>query len=120
MVDPGGGGGGGGLVGGKHLLAVNSFGRIFRLDTSEEQHSGWAQLPYLGVEFKRVSSARNSLWALGGDHQVYLYLFGSEGIPVRVRDVVYENQVWPLHTLSVVLRYLCLLHKNRHKNDQSF
>ena len=51
-----------GLVAGKSLLAVNSFGRIFRLDTESRTHSGWTQLPYLGVDFKRLSCAKNSLW----------------------------------------------------------
>ena len=51
-----------GLVAGKSLLAVNSFGRIFRLDTDSTHHSGWTQLPYLGVDFKRLSCVRNSLW----------------------------------------------------------
>ena len=74
------------------LFAVNSSGRILWLD-SESSASIWKELPYLGVEFKRVSAAKNSLWAIGGDHQVYVSVFGVE-IPIRIKEELYENQRW--------------------------
>lgn len=47
----------------------------------------------LGINFKRISAAGNSLWALGGDHQIYVCVFGVE-IPIRVKEETYENQRW--------------------------
>lgn len=52
----------------------------------------WRELPYLGVEFKRVSAHETVIWALGGDHQVYVYVYGSS-VPIRVCEEAYENQV---------------------------
>ena len=65
------------------LFSVNSSGRLFGLETDQFQ---WRELPYLGIEFKKISSSKNSLWALGGDHQLYVRLFGVE-VPIRVREV---------------------------------
>ncbi len=78
--------------------------------------SRWLELPYLGVDFKRVSSvpspssgspggagpfsgtkgdggvvgsssgAGGRLWALGSDHQIYVFVFGVE-VPIRVQEV---------------------------------
>ena len=36
---------------------------------------------------------RNSLWAVGADHQIYVYVFGLE-VPIRVKEVSYENERW--------------------------
>lgn len=44
------------------------------------------ELIYLGIEFKRASAARNLLWAVGGDHQLYVMMFGVE-VPIRVKEV---------------------------------
>ena len=41
---------------------------------------------YLGIEFKRASAAKNSLWAIGGDHQLYVMVFGVE-VPIRNKEV---------------------------------
>ena len=65
------------------LFSVNSSGRLFTLET-DSYH--WREVPYLGIEFKRISASKNSLWALGGDHQLYVRLFGVE-IPIRVKEV---------------------------------
>ena len=65
------------------LFSVNSSGRLFGLETDQFQ---WRELPYLGIEFKKISASKNSLWALGGDHQLYVRLFGVE-VPIRVREV---------------------------------
>lgn len=94
--------------------------------------SRWLELPYLGVDFKRLSAvvapassgtaagssaevaspargrgraasaasgrevgfgSGGRLWALGGDHQVYVFVFGVE-VPIRVQEHTYENQRW--------------------------
>ena len=74
---------------GSVIFAVNSSGRVFGLRSDKDFK--WTELPYLGIDFKRVSSSHNSLWALGGDHQVYVCVFGVE-IPIRVKEETYENQ----------------------------
>ena len=53
----------------------------------------WRELQYMGVEFKRASAASNVVWAIGGDHQVYVYVYGLE-VAIRVKECVYENQRW--------------------------
>ena len=71
------------------LFGVDVLGRIHRLSASA---SGWEPLQYLGVEFKRLSASEHSLWAIGGDQQVYLLIYGTEN-PIRVKEETYENQV---------------------------
>ena len=71
------------------LFAVNSSGRILGLRS--EKDFKWTELPYLGIDFKRISATNNSLWALGGDHQIYVCVFGIE-IPIRVKEETFENQ----------------------------
>lgn len=67
----------------KVLFGVNSSGRLLGLETDSFE---WREVPYLGIEFKRISASKNSLWALGGDHQLYVRLFGVE-VPIRVKEV---------------------------------
>ena len=76
---------------GSTLFAVNSSGRVFCLRSDKDFK--WTELPYLGLDFKRLSATNNALWALGGDHQVYVCIFGLE-IPIRVKEETYENQRW--------------------------
>ena len=77
---------------GSTLFAVNSSGRILGLRSDKDFK--WTELPYLGIDFKRISATNNSLWALGGDHQIYVCVFGIE-IPIRVKEETFENQTWP-------------------------
>jgi tectonin beta-propeller repeat-containing protein 1 len=76
---------------GSTAFAVNSSGRIFGLRCDRDYR--WVELPYLGLDFKRLSATHNSLWALGGDHQIYVCVFGVE-IPIRVKEESFENQRW--------------------------
>ena len=76
---------------GSTLFAVNSSGRVLSLRSDKDFK--WTELPYLGLDFKRLSATNNALWALGGDHQVYVCIFGLE-IPIRVKEETYENQRW--------------------------
>ena len=88
------------------LFAVNSSGRLFGLETDQFH---WREVPYLGIEFKRLSSSKNALWALGGDHQLYVRLFGVE-VPIRVKEVtpvpyLHPHQMSASVSLSNVLMF---------------
>ena len=75
---------------GETVFAVNSLGRVFSLGKDDTK---WREFDYLGIEFKRVSAASNVLWALGADHQIYVFVYGIE-VPIRVKEVTYENERW--------------------------
>lgn len=72
------------------LFGVTSTGRVLYLT---KDSSRWLELEYVGIDFKRVSAVGDSLWAIGGDHQIYVCKFGVE-VPIRVQEVTYENQRW--------------------------
>ncbi|XP_054159863.1 tectonin beta-propeller repeat-containing protein 1-like [Oppia nitens] len=72
------------------LWSVDNCGIVHSLDIKTKQ---WSQLSYQRLEFKRLSSAPQSIWAIGGDHQIYIYLPASD-IPIRVCALTYENQRW--------------------------
>ncbi|KAL1459638.1 hypothetical protein WDU94_011602 [Cyamophila willieti] len=72
------------------LFGINNEGRVYSLYTNGTK---WREFPYLGVEFKRLSSVPNFLWAIGGDRQIYVHVHGFD-IPIRIREEVYENQRW--------------------------
>lgn len=71
------------------LFGINNEGRVHTLSTSG---SIWRELPYVGQEFKKLSAIPHFLWALGGDHQIYVYVHGLD-IPIRIREEAYENEV---------------------------
>ncbi|CAG0914640.1 unnamed protein product [Notodromas monacha] len=73
-----------------YLYGVDTTGRLVRLSTSESE---WKELPYLGVDFKRLSAHAGFVWAIGGDHQVYLYVNHRDAY-IRVKEDSYENQRW--------------------------
>ena len=70
---------------GSSIFGVNSSGRVFSLSKEEGK---WREFDYLGVEFKRVSASRNVVWAVGGDHQIYVFVYGVE-VPIRVKEITY-------------------------------
>ncbi|KAI5702466.1 hypothetical protein M8J75_000446 [Diaphorina citri] len=72
------------------LFGINNEGRVYSLYTNGTK---WREFPYLGVEFKRLSSVPNFLWAIGGDRQIYVHVHGFD-IPIRIKEEVYENQRW--------------------------
>lgn len=72
------------------LFSLNNEGRIYALSTG---NSVWKGFPYLGLEFKKVSAIQNFIWAIGGDRQAYVYVFGLD-IPIRIKEEAYENQRW--------------------------
>lgn len=71
------------------LFGINGEGRVLGLSTSG---SKWREFPYLGVEFKQISSVPHYLWAIGGDRQVYVNVYGLD-VPIRIKEEAYENQV---------------------------
>ncbi|XP_072376481.1 tectonin beta-propeller repeat-containing protein [Diabrotica undecimpunctata] len=72
------------------LFGINNEGRVHTLSTTG---SVWRELPYAGQEFKKLSSVPFFLWALGGDHQIYVYVYGLD-VPIRVVEEAYENERW--------------------------
>lgn len=44
------------------------------------------------LRIKRISCSCTALWAICGDHQVYLRL--ESDVPIRVKEESYENQRW--------------------------
>lgn len=67
----------------------------------------WRELPYVGQEFKKLAAVPHFLWALGGDHQVYVYVHGLD-IPIRVREEAYENEVCNSYFSDCFMHDLCL------------
>src|SRR6266487_4091110 len=86
------------------LWAVNNCGQIFIYNIKE--HGQWHQLVTYqnGLSgFKRVSCAPRSTWAVGGDHQIYVYVLADD-IPIRVCAVTYENHRWnPVTNFTAIL-----------------
>ncbi|XP_022901913.1 tectonin beta-propeller repeat-containing protein isoform X3 [Onthophagus taurus] len=72
------------------LFGINNEGRVHTLSTSG---SMWRELTYVGQEFKKLSAVPHFLWALGGDHQIYVYVHGLD-VPIKVREESYENERW--------------------------
>ena len=50
--------------------------------------------------FKRVVATPLALWALGCDHQVYVYVLPAD-VPVRCQEETYENEVSTLMIQSL-------------------
>ncbi|XP_064478479.1 tectonin beta-propeller repeat-containing protein 1-like [Ornithodoros turicata] len=73
-----------------NLWAVDSTGKVFTLTTNGVF---WQELPYSGVDLKRVCALKSCAWGIGSDHQVYLYI-PSGDVQIRVSEVTYENQRW--------------------------
>jgi len=103
---------------GTALFAVNSSGRVFALSRDS---SAWQEFEYLGIEFKRIAAAKNVIWAIGGDHQIYVYVYGIE-VPIReghitvvfgpdalysVRDLNIEAETHWWSLFCVLERVLC-------------
>lgn len=92
------------------LFGINNEGRVHTLSTTG---SMWREIPYVGQEFKKLSAVPYFLWALGGDHQIYVYVHGLD-VPIRVREEAYENEVviksdWSLKPNQYFFRDGCLL-----------
>ncbi|CAN8008320.1 unnamed protein product, partial [Ixodes pacificus] len=72
------------------LWAVDSGGRVSTLSTGGAR---WQELPYSGIDLKRVSALRSCAWGVASDHQVYVFVPQGD-VPIRVPEVTYENQRW--------------------------
>ncbi|CAL4078311.1 unnamed protein product [Meganyctiphanes norvegica] len=75
------------------LFGVNKPGHLFSISNDQ---SAWKKLSYIDIEFKRVASHDNVIWALGEDHQLYIYDYESPS-PIRVCEESYENQRYYPH-----------------------
>ena len=74
-------------------VTTHHLGSTYLFYFVSREDGTWRELQYMGVEFKRASAASNVVWAIGGDHQVYVYVYGLE-VAIRVKECVYENQRW--------------------------
>ncbi|KAG8180130.1 hypothetical protein JTE90_027084 [Oedothorax gibbosus] len=45
------------------------------------------------MDFKKVAAHEFFTWAIGGDHQIYIYV-PARDVPIRCRVVTYENERW--------------------------
>ncbi|XP_035793382.1 tectonin beta-propeller repeat-containing protein-like [Anopheles albimanus] len=72
------------------LFANNNEGRVYALSTSS---SAWREFLYLGLEFKKISVTPHFMWAIGGDRQVYVHVYGLD-VPIRLKEEAYENERW--------------------------
>ncbi|XP_055609024.1 tectonin beta-propeller repeat-containing protein [Uranotaenia lowii] len=72
------------------LFANSNEGRVYALSTAG---SAWREFLYLGLEFKRISVVPHFMWAIGGDRQVYVHVYGLD-IPIRIKEEAYENERW--------------------------
>jgi len=78
------------------LFGISVDGCAYSLQSDS---SAWSEFAYVGLEFKTLSGIPNFLWAIGGDRQVYVYVYGLD-IPIKVKEVAYENQVSVLIALD--------------------
>uniref|UniRef100_A0A0K2T4H6 Tectonin betapropeller repeatcontaining proteinlike [Megachile rotundata] n=1 Tax=Lepeophtheirus salmonis TaxID=72036 RepID=A0A0K2T4H6_LEPSM len=76
---------------GNGLFGVDTSGKVFYLGDGHSKR--WEKLPYVGLDIKRVSASERSLWAIGSDHRIYVFVFETE-VPIRVKETTYENQRW--------------------------
>ncbi|KAG8234661.1 hypothetical protein J437_LFUL006550 [Ladona fulva] len=58
-----------------------------------QEYITWQELPYLKVEVKQVSAIGTSIWAIGGDRQIYLFVHSID-LPIRIKEEAFENQRW--------------------------
>lgn len=70
------------------LWVVNSSGGIKYLKVKELT---WKDLEFDGIEFKRVAVTPQSAFAVGSDHQIYVYVQARD-VPIRIAEETYENQ----------------------------
>lgn len=95
-----------------YLWAVDCYGKVFILCTSDDH---WTELESNGLDIKKVSAHEYFTWAVGGDHQIYIYI-PTKDIPIRYRVVTYENEVIMLSNLSINIM-LRVTHAMSSKNN---
>lgn len=72
------------------LFFVTTEGNVIQLTNGT-----WTELvdeSNRDLRVKRISCCSSSLWAICGDHQVYLRL--ESDVPIRIKEESYENQRW--------------------------
>ena len=73
------------------IYLVTTEGKVIQLS-----NGSWAELENENspdLRIKRISCTLHSLWAICGDHQVYLRLLESD-VPIRIKEEAYENERW--------------------------
>ena len=78
---------------------VDSLGCAYSLSTHSRSTTGWQLRDnYAGIgklQLKRLSAGHGSVWGVGYDHHVYVFVHSSD-IPIRNIEEAYENQVGKL------------------------
>lgn len=88
------------------LFAINNEGRVYCISTTGTK---WREFVYLGLEFKYISAVPHFIWAIGGDRQVYVHVYGLE-IPIRIKEESYENEATnKIISFNKSLIKLCIL-----------
>lgn len=72
------------------LFATNNEGRIYALSTGSTL---WREFQYSGLDFKKIAATSHVMYAIGGDRQVYVLVYGLD-IPIRIKEEVFENERW--------------------------
>lgn len=86
---------------GSKLWAISGRGNVYTLSTKGRR---WCQVPNQSRSlrgFKKVSAGAESVWGLGCDHQVYVFVPQSD-LPIRCQEATYENEVSYLIVSSVI------------------
>ena len=73
------------------LYLVTTEGRVIQLSNGSWTEFQNESNPDLRI--KRISCSSHSLWAVCGDHQVYVRLLETD-IPIRFKEEAYENERW--------------------------
>lgn len=72
------------------LWAADCYGKVFTISTADDH---WIELDSNGLDIKKISVHEFFTWAIGGDHQIYMYV-PARDIPIRYRVVTFENERW--------------------------
>lgn len=75
------------------LWVIATTGRLYTLSTVGKR---WKEIEPGGgpeIEFKRVSAHTSCAWGIGCDHQLYVFVHGTD-VPIVRRVQTYENQRW--------------------------
>ena len=73
------------------IYLVTTEGKVIQLS-----NGSWTELNNehnKDLRIKRISCSSHSLWAICGDHQVYVRLLELD-VPTRIREETYENERW--------------------------
>ena len=72
------------------VISVDNFGLVHVFKVKEKKCE---ILKNQSIELKKVSNCENSIWAIGCDNRVYLYVHFKD-TPIRFTVTTYENERW--------------------------